>query len=476
MFCPNCGAQSAEEAVFCRECGAPVQSRAQAQPAPPSAGPAAPAYTPPPAFPAPPPRFAPPAPRGGGPSRNVWVILASVAIVVIALAIALPLVFVRGGDAKTVETVSISSTTVTTAPSTTTSAAPATTTSTEPPTTETTEAPSTTTTSEAAAASIPGDSAGTWAETQISGLGRSVNQVAVSDDALLFEAENQEGTTGIYAYLFATKKTVQLPTSAETAGEIDIDGTLAVWWEANGGDEITDAHIYAYRLPDGPKVEVASGTTVGWPQVAGNVVTWLEGKPWATEPDEWWENTIKSVTVDQMGQPTGPSLTLVDSAIASRTGDATWTYSLSDGYVAWEEQSDAGPRPAGSYMMDLGALQPWHIDPDAWRPSLIKNWAVFTRNGIEVTQFERNDAGHIDDAGDFATAAPTYVAYFRPTASGNGTAWAVVAKGFNGMHEQVLLDDTGDPPWFLSPIAASANHIVFVLGDGTLHLFTWQGE
>jgi hypothetical protein len=123
--------------------------------------------------------------------------------------------------------------------------------------------------------------------------------------------------------------------------------------------------------------------------------------------------------------------------------------------------------------MDLGEMQPWHVDANAWRPSLNKGTVIFTRNGVEMARFGSDKADTIDSSGDFATAAATYAAFFRPKASGDGTAWAVVARGYTGAYEQVLLDDAGQPPWLLSPIAASAHHIAFAF-DGTLHLFTWQ--
>jgi hypothetical protein len=389
-----------------------------------------------------------------------------VGIVVVALAIALPLIFLRG-DTHAIETTS-SSTTVVTAPPTT----EATTESTEP-TTEITEASTTTGTTPTAV--IPGDSPGTWAETSISGLTQKVTEVAVSDDAFLFHTSADTGPGSMYAYVFRTGKTVQLPTSGDTIGQPDIYGTLAVWWEASGADPITAAHIYAYRLPDGPKVEVASGTGVSYPHVTNHLITWADGSPWATEPDSWTQYIIKAASVDEHGQPTGAATTLVDagSAIAAIGGDTPWVYSLSDGFLAWEQQTESGAIPAGTYVMDLGEMQPWHVDANAWRPSLNKGTVIFTRNGVEMARFGSDKADTIDSSGDFATAAATYAAFFRPKASGDGTAWAVVARGYTGAYEQVLLDDAGQPPWLLSPIAASAHHIAFAF-DGTLHLFTWQ--
>ena len=98
---------------------------------------------------------------------------------------------------------------------------------------------------------------------------------------------------------------------------------------------------------------------------------------------------------------------------------------------------------------------------------------MFTLDGLSYADFA-GIAKTLDPAGDYAAAAPTYAAYFRPTPAGDGTSWAVVAKGYTGTYEQVLLDDTGAPPWFLPPIAVSDHHVAFAF-DGTLHLFTWQG-
>ncbi len=441
MYCSNCGSQLPDDARFCKECGASTPGKGPVAPPPPAGG------------------------RSGG--RGIWIALAAIGIVVIALAIALPLIFLRANDTTT-ETIAASSTTLATTPptseQTTTSAAP---------TTETTAAPTSTTSSEPGGA-IPGDSAGAWAETNISGLDQAVNEVAVSDDALLFQTSSPAGNQ-VFAYTFDSGQTVQLPTDAQTAGSVDIDGLLAVWREANhdADNNVTEAHIYAYLLPDGPKIEVASGTGVAYPQVSGSIITWTEGGPWAASPDEYWDIAIKGATVDEHGQPTGAAGALVESAIASVIGDSTWTYSLSGPFLAWEQHSAAGALDAGSYMMDLGEMQPWLIDSEAWRPSLDNNRVTFTRNGIEVAEFASGQTQQIDPAGDFATAAPTYIAYFQPTPAGDGTTWAIVARGLTGSYEQVLLKDPGSPPWFLAPIATSAHRVAFVI-DGVLHLFQWQ--
>ena len=279
----------------------------------------------------------------------------------------------------------------------------------------------------------------------------------------------------LFAYTFDSGQTVQLPTDAQTAGSVDIDGLLAVWREASydADNNVTEAHIYAFLLPQGPRVEVASGTRVASPLVSGSTITWTEGGPWSTSPDEYWDIAIKGASVDEQGRPTGASGTLVESAIASVIGDSTWTYSLSGSYLAWEQHTAAGGLDAGSYMMDLGEMQPWLIDGEAWQPSLDNNRVAFARDGIEIAEFATGDSRQVDAAGTFPTAAPTYVAYFRPTPAGDGTTWAVAARGLTGSYEQVLLEDTGAPPWFLAPVATSANRIAFVI-DGVLRLFQWQ--
>lgn len=463
MYCSSCGERVSDGALFCPECGAP-QTPAQEAAATPPPRDRAVIHTAPPED-----RYVPemePVPPRRGSSQSIWIVLACVGIVVIALAIALPLLLLRGGEGNAgVTTTSSLLTTSTSEPVTTSTETP--TTSTEP-TTDTTEA-STTTTAKPLA-QIPGDSAGAWTELTISGLDLTVNEVALSEDALLFQA----GANGLYAYMFASGETIGLPTSSAKVGGIDIYGDLVVWAESNGSDPVTDAHIYAQLLPNGPKVEIASGTSVAYPQVTAGMVTWVEGQPWATQPDEWYDYTIKGVAVNKKGQPAGSASVLVGPghAVAATTGDATWTYSLSDGFLAWEQQTKAGAIKVGTWAMDLGEMSPWRIAADAWRPSLYKNHVAYTQNGVDYAKFGGKGTT-IDGAGDFATAAPTYAAYFRPKPSGSGTAWQIVAKGHTGAYEQVLLDDAGTPPWFLPSIAASSNRVAFTV-DGQVHLFTWK--
>ena len=51
----------------------------------------------------------------------------------------------------------------------------------------------------------------------------------------------------------------------------------------------------------------------------------------------------------------------------------------------------------------------------------------------------------IDPMGDFATAGPTYVAYYRTDQTGEVWTWDIVAKGYSGGYEQVLAEDVPGP-------------------------------
>ena len=95
MFCRNCGSQMPDGARFCDRCGAPAGAETT-QPSPP-----------PPSAPQPQPgAFPPPAGYSYGPSgppkksrRGLWIGLAAVAVVIIAAAVALPLLLLAGTTA-----------------------------------------------------------------------------------------------------------------------------------------------------------------------------------------------------------------------------------------------------------------------------------------------------------------------------------------------------------------------------------------
>ena len=433
----------------------PTGTRTFAPPAPPGGG-----------FPGPPGASmgpgGPAAPAGKG-RRGLWIALGGAAVVVIAVAIAVPLVLARGGDEEVVTVTSTAPTTSTTTESTTT---------TEPQT-------STTSTSVTVAKGPPGDSAGEWVEADIPGAPAQVVALAVSDDVLLMQT--QEGSRyRLYAYTFLSDMMVELPVEAAELGGIDIDDNMAVWWEGTY-DEVsnsyTDQHIYSYVVPGGPKTEViGGGKNVGYPQIAGVWVTWVEGSPWDANPEEYWLVPIYGSLVSAGTGTANEPFELVPSAVAAIMGDATWTYSLGETFLAWEQAAAVGGLDAGTYVLDLITVpaEPRFIGADAWRPSVYIDSLVYWENGLQFLDLKTGESREIDPEGDFATTAFSFAAYFRTVDSGDGSAYEIVARGLTGGYEQVLALQVA-PPWLSPVIAASSTRVAFV-ADGILHVFEWKGR
>ena len=491
MYCPNCGNPSPGEAAFCGECGAPLPSTppgpvsaGSAPVAPPedtlispvrtpvTPGPsAAPASVSPPAPPPPPQAFPTPPYTGhstsgaGGPSgsrRGLWIVIAVLAVFVVAAAAVLAVVLLRGGDTNEAQ-VTTTTTAKSVVSSTTTSVVPT-----------TTLQPTTTT---AAVAGAPGDSPGKWAEVQVPGAPATVQSVSLSDTALIMES-GSESPSKISAFVMSGSQSVDLPVKSQQAGASDIDGDLVVWWEGNYDDStssFTDQHVYAYRLPNGPEVEVAGpDLKPSYPQVAGGRVTWTESTPLESNPEEYYRVPVYGVRVNEDGSPAGAPDELVPSAIAYVAGDSGWTYSLADGFLAWEQaQADAGIG-AGTHVLTFGNVQSSSLGENAWRPSISGNVVVYWSEGLKALNMVSRRTWDVDGNGDFPATAPTFVAYFRPLQNGDTTAYEVVVRGLDNGTEQVL-GQVSNPPWLSSaPIAVSANHVAYVSDDGKAHLFEWQ--
>jgi hypothetical protein len=109
-----------------------------------------------------------------------------------------------------------------------------------------------------------------------------------------------------------------------------------------------------------------------------------------------------------------------------------------------------------------------------WRPSTAAGKVVYTDAGL-VTADLNTGAGpaSLDPLGDFASAAPTFAAYFRPTESDGASVYDIVARGYTGTYEQTL-GSQPDPPWLSASIAVSAGHVAFIV-EGVVHVFEWKG-
>lgn len=402
---------------------------------------------------------------GGGKRWGMWIAIAAVAVVVIAVAITVPLVLARGGDKDVTEsTVTSTSTTSTTEVTSTT---------------ETTPSSSSTSTSTTAQAGPPGDSAGEWVEMSIPGAPSQVVAVAVCNDGVVMRVQAGSGHE-LYAHSFISGNTVELPVGSGEVWWIDVDKNVAVWSESlydEATGSITDQHIYSYAFPDGPRVEVAGGgKNVSYPQIAGIWVTWIESSPWDVNPDEYSRVPIFGSFVSVGSGSANEPQELAPSAIASIIGDAFWTYSLGETYLAWEQAAAVGGLDTGSYIIDLmnPTSEPVSLGANVWRPSVSGDNVVYFEDGLKLLDLASGDKRDIDASGDFPTAAPTFVTYFRPLPSGDSGSYEIVARGLTGEHEQVLAKQN-DPPWLSPSISACGQHVAFVANE-TLHVFEWKGN
>lgn len=443
MHCNACGEPLPDNARFCRVCGAPVSGSAAAGNGP-SGGSS----------------HGDPG-RGAGSNKPLWIAVAALAVIVVALAITVPLVMARGGETNvSTVTTQVAAATTTTVPQTTTTMRPT-----------TTDAPTTTTSAPSGPA---GDSLGKWSEVTVSGLPDGADSVAVSDDTLVVHTQSGSSSK-IYAYSFASGTLEEIPTGSGDTGGVDVDKNTIVWWEGTYNEatgSYNEQHIYSYGFPGGPRKEVVGGTgsTAGYPQIAGIWVTWVESSPWEASPDEYWRMPIYGAFVSVGSGSANEPQSLVPWAIASIMGDSFWVYSLGETYLAWEQAAAEGDFATGTYVLDLmdPSKKPIYLGPDAWRPSVALDKVTFWENGVKVMNLSSGEKTLVDPTGDFPTAAPTYVAYYRPS----GDKYQVVARGLTGAYEQVLAETT-DAPWLSPPIAASGRYVAFVTNQ-TLHVFEWK--
>jgi hypothetical protein len=452
MNCGYCGKPVADELRFCPACGAPVgqtpqdqqtAARASVQQVPPTTQQRV-QYIPPEENASPPP---------AGPNRTLlWIGIAAAALLIIALAVLIPLLLTRGnGETGLTSTTGPTSTL---APVTTTAVAPTTT---------------------VPVAGPVGDSSGSWIEVSVPGGPWSAQEVAVSDDALLVVTPVASGYK-LSAVMLDSGDVVTVSQSEALFG-VDLDGLLAVWWEATGWNSATETYTKQYiksrLLPGGAKKTIATGGAtprMGLPQVAAPWVTWVLSEPWADNPDEYWTERIMAVKVGDSGAPSGSAVTLVPSALAFALGDSGWRYSLSSTQVAWENGADIAGYGPGVHVMLTDGSDHQSLGAEAWRPSLWGDLLAFQDGSLQLHDLGTGVTRMIDPSGDFAAVGPTFAAYYKPSSSGS----YLVARGYGGAHEQTL-DELSQPPYFCPVISVSDHYIAYAF-DEQIHLFKWQAE
>jgi hypothetical protein len=451
MKCGYCGSPASEGLRFCSSCGAPLGQTPPSQQTTvqtsvssvPTTTQQRVQYIPPEEPLSPPP----------GPDRTLlWIGIAAAAVLIIALAVLIPLLL-RGGDEVTPLTSTTGATSTTLAPATTTTVAPTTT---------------------IPVAGPVGDSPGSWTEVSVPGGPWAAQEVAVSDEALLIVTTVAAGYK-LSAVMLDSGEVVTVSQSEALFG-VDLDGLLAVWWEASGWDATTETYANQYirsrLLPSGAKRTIVSGgpTRMGMPQVAQPWVTWVLSEPWATSPDEYWTERIMGTKVDGSGSQLGSPVTMVPSALAFALGDSGWQYSLSGTSLAWQHGTTAEGYDVGTHVMHTDTSGHQWIGADAWRPTLWEDLLVYQDGSLKVTDLAADETRVIDPSGDFATAGPTFAAYYKPSSSGS----YLVARGYGGAHEQTL-DELSQPPYFCPVASVSDNYIAYAFEE-QIRLFKWQPE
>ncbi len=453
MRCSNCGAPIADNVRFCPSCGKQLGEPTQVMPV--GLQPTAP-LTPPPSQPHVqyiPPEQADSQPPGGPNRTLLWVGIAAGVVLLIVLAVLIPLALRGGGGEGGLTTSTTESTTSTSAPVTTSTVAP---TSTTVP-----------------VAGPVGDSVGSWVEIGVPGGPWAVQEVAVSDEALLLVTPSAVGYK-LSAVMLDSGDVVTISQSEALFG-VDLDGLLAVWWEASGWNAGTETYAKQYiktcLLPGTAKNTIATGGAdrLGMPQVSSGVVTWVVSGPWAADP-EYWTERIMATKVKESGAATGSPTTVVPAALAFALGDSGWQYSLSGSRVAWQHGTTAEGYDIGTHVIRTDKTGHQHIGADAWRPSLWGDLLVYQDGNLKVKNLATSETRVLDPSGDFAAAGPTFAAYYKPSSSGS----FLVARGYTGAHEQTL-DQIGQPPYFAPVISVSSRYIAYTFEE-QLHLFEWQAQ
>ncbi|MHB1343325.1 MAG: zinc ribbon domain-containing protein [Thermoleophilia bacterium] len=460
MQCPSCGGEVPDGASFCKHCGARLAAAAaQGVGSWPAEGqpPAGVSYGDPYA-PAP-----PPPPRGGGRGLLIGLIVAALVILLLAAAAVAALIVV-GRDAYDDPNAG--------------TATPATATPDSRPTsTDDTEPPSASTTRPSSQGS---DYTGEWIEMDLQGPPGDIYTVVVSDEAAVFET-----VEALFVLEFATGRLQQLPTEMESVGMVDIDGPQVVWWEGtydDGLEEWTDGGIFAYRLPSGPRVQLAGNEgSLGFPLVAGGFVTWTQARPSTFSPEEVWEFPIFGlpITARESGLADPPlpgesaelAELLVPAPAAFVLGDSVWHYDLSPTYLAWEHHWDTADGDAGSYVRELRSGAETYLGTDSWRPSLAgSNVAYWRKDGLYLQDLETGVGQLLDPEGDWPALSEQYVAYLRAAQGADSYGWEIVTRGLTEGSEQVLGEQT-TPPWFGSVISVAPHHLAFVDDEMGAHIF-----
>ena len=385
-------------------------------------------------------------------------------VVALVLAFALTIALGACGTTEGPATTSTSASTTTTAPRTSTTAAES--------TTSTSSAP--TSTSTTSLAGPPGDSPGAWVEVELPEIAGRATWVALSDVALLVQTDPGETPT-LKAYLLDSAQLVELPAESSLVSAIDIDGNLAVWVEGRydeSTDTFEDHYLFAYALPDGPKVKVTGEEQAPfYPQVAPGWISWMEMG--AEDPSgENRELRILGIEVDASGNPVGQPVEFVPSAVA------TSGRGLSLDLQPLEHEAGLGAAsgcrrhrcrklPHGSgHSRGEQDRRRGVASVASWGPRRVLGGR--TQDPRDVDRRRTRSWTPVVTSPAPPPASPRISAL--PTTVGT-TSW----PGASRARTSRFSARASEPPWLASSIAVSDHYVAFIV-DGSARLFRWQAK
>lgn len=314
-------------------------------------------------------------------------------------------------------------------------------------------------------------------------LGEEVHAVDLSSVALVISAQED-----LYAYLFATESLVELPVENDVyVGGVDIAGDLVVWTENTYSNDLNgplQASLYAYRLPDGPKVKLVGDSRGPWaPLIDGGRVFWVETTHVSGDPGQGEQSldqcAIWMIEVDGDGKPQGSPIKVTDRPNSNHepAGDELWSYDVHGSHLAYQRMWGEEP---GVHLLDLGGGTDTYLgegDIPSLSSSLVAWRGTAEDGGWQVWGYdlETGLVAVLAEDGHMPFAGPGYVLYARH-------------DGDDPTHNDLLLLDeetgsttrlgeagqSGGNP-FIS-ITGSADHVAWVTvtdeGDRKVRLVT----
>ncbi len=190
---------------------------------------------------------------------------------------------------------------------------------------------------------------------QIAALPGDIRTVNLSSDALLVQTLGPEAFGGLHAYLFSAQTLVELPVSDDVYVDgAAIEGDLVVWTESRfSGMSVSSSQAYAYRLPDGPKVEIGVPAAS---VVDDGRVFWTEWTHVSGDVDQGEVSldscVIWMVDVDEYGNPESSPVEVTNRPNSSYepAGDELWSYGVEGSHLAYQRMWGDEP---GVHLVDL---------------------------------------------------------------------------------------------------------------------------